>query len=113
MSSGPNLPPRSHSLKISDSNSAAAPLAVAFDYDDNEDDDQVGSEEKRISEELVTQAKEALAMVDDGWSKDELRPVVPKLIDRVEKLVSPMSISELASLNLYRTDRIPSRFFTQ
>lgn len=79
----PAPPPRSHSLKIAESRlaTAAPPLAVAFDFQSDDND------EKKQSGTLVAQAKDALQRVEDGWSADELRPIVTQLVDRVQQLV--------------------------
>lgn len=83
-SAQPPPPPRSHSLKISEQSLAttgAHPIAVAFDFQGDSND------EDAPSDKLVTEAKEALQRVEDGWSQNELRPVVTKLVQRIEKLV--------------------------
>lgn len=82
-SAGHPPPPRSHSLRISEQSLAAGahPLAVAFDFQGD------GNDDKTLSTKLVAQAKEALQRVEDGWSPNELRPVVTELVNRVEKLV--------------------------
>lgn len=76
------VPPRTHSLKIPGKALAAAEpaLSVAFDFGD-------GNEEKKRSETLVLEANDALQRVEDGWSADELRGVVTKLVDHVQRLV--------------------------
>lgn len=76
------LPPRSHSLNISDNGATApAPLVDAFDLPVD------GNDEKKRSDDLVVEAQEALRRVDDGWDPQELCPVVPKLVNRIRQLV--------------------------
>jgi hypothetical protein len=77
----PGLPPRSHSLNTGVT--AAAPLAVALDFQGDT------NEEKKLSDDLVAEAKVALQYVDDGGRPKGLYPVVEELVDRVQQLVRP------------------------
>lgn len=87
------LPPRrTHSLKAPPTKSHASSipgngLAAAFDFDDDDYDD-----DKEITNALVKETSEVLQRVEDGWSADELRGVVTKLVGHVQHLVCTCSV---------------------
>lgn len=81
------LPPRRNQSLVSPPNkfsetSTSNGLASTYDFDDDDYDD-----DQEVTDSLVKQTAEVLQRVEDGWSADELRPVITKLVDHVQHLV--------------------------